>query len=106
MVPIIIANILVTLSCIKIGINITPAVHDVKMNVVFSERSSSLRTRLFCLFLAVVGVYPQYKAVKTVLIGRGWISGNWEQEHQDNQKTLYIIEPVIEALLQVLNFKF
>ena len=76
------------------------------MNVLFSERSSSLSTQLFCLFLAVVGVYPQYKAVKTVLIGRGWISGNWEQEHKDNQKTLYIIEPVIEALLQVTNYNF
>ena len=57
---------------------------------------------MFTLLLAVVGLYPQYKAVKTVLVGRGWMEGNWEEDHQMNQKTLYIIEPVIEALLQVI----
>ena len=59
--------------------------------------------RLLTFFLATLGLYPQYKAVQTVIIGMGCMSGNWEQEHIYNQKTLYIIEPVIEALIQVLN---
>ena len=56
---------------------------------------------MLTLLLSVLGVYPQYNAVKTVLIGRGWVRGDWEQEHQTNMKTLYVIEPVIESLLQV-----
>ena len=58
------------------------------------------------LLLALLGVYPQYNAIKTVLMGRGLVRGDWEKEHEINQKTLYVIEPVIESLLQVPNQKF
>ena len=58
------------------------------------------------MLLALLGGYPQYNPIKTVLMGSGWIYGDWEKEHEINQKTLYVIEPVIESLLQVTNRRF
>ena len=35
-------------------------------------------------------------------MGCGLLEGAWEEDHNKNKKMLYIIEPVIESLLQVL----
>ena len=53
------------------------------------------------LILALVGLYPQYRAVRTILMGVGVVVGDWEDDHANNKKILYIIEPVVESLLQV-----
>ena len=37
-------------------------------------------------------------------MGCGLLEGQWEEDHNNNKKMLYIIEPVIESLLQVLNY--
>ena len=68
---------------------------------IFLEQDNSLAIRVLTLLLSVLGAYPQYKAVRTVLMGRGWIRGDWEQEHMNDKKKLYAIEPVIESLIQV-----
>ena len=65
------------------------------------EQHKGLPTRVVTLLLAVLGVYPQYKAVQTMLVGRGWLAGAWEEEHQINREKLNFIEPVIESLIQV-----
>ena len=38
---------------------------------------------------------------RTLLIGVGIIGGDWEKDNSSNKKVLYIIEPVVESLLQV-----
>ena len=38
---------------------------------------------------------------RVILIGVGVVRGNWEKEDKTNKKMLYIIEPVVESLLQV-----
>ena len=65
------------------------------------EKEGSLITRLTTLLTALVGLYPQYRALRTVLMGRGWIRGNWEVDHKYNNRNLYVIEPLVESLLQV-----
>ena len=57
--------------------------------------------RMMTLILAMVGLYPQYRAVRTILIGVGVVGGDWQDDHANNKKNLYIIEPVVESLLQV-----
>ena len=57
--------------------------------------------RLTTFLTALVGLYPQYRALRTVLMGRGWIAGDWEKEHKFNNRNLYVIEPLVESLLQV-----
>ena len=57
--------------------------------------------RVATFLLALCGLYPQYRAVKTVLIGRGWLPGDWETEHKYNNRNIYVIEPLVESLLQV-----
>ena len=49
----------------------------------------------------MVGLYPQYCAGRTILLGLGWLDGDWKTDHQKNKGTLYTIEPVMESLLQV-----
>ena len=39
--------------------------------------------------------------LRTLLMGTGLVAGDWEADHQQNKKMLYIIEPVVESLLQV-----
>ena len=65
------------------------------------ESDSSPVTRMTTFILAIFCLYPQYRAFKTVLIGRGWISGDWEKEHRYNKRNLCVIEPLVESLLQV-----
>ena len=67
------------------------------------EKEGSLITRLATLLAALVGLYPQYRALRTVLMGRGWIRGNWEVDHKYNNRNLYVIEPLVESLLQVFS---
>ena len=99
MAPLIITNIVVAIFCFKRGISAD--ISYIFPYNYFLERHNPLYTRVLTFLLSLLGVYPQYSAVKTVLIGRGWMGGNWEQEHETNMKTLYVIEPVIESLLQV-----
>ena len=40
--------------------------------------------------------------VRTILLGVGLVAGDWVSEHEKNRKQLYIIEPVVESLLQVI----
>ena len=40
--------------------------------------------------------------VRTILLGVGLVAGDWVAEHEKNKKQLYIIEPVVESLLQVI----
>ena len=56
--------------------------------------------RVFLLFLSLIGLYPQYRALKTICIGLGWYTGDWEEEHSLNRVKIYVIEPVMESLLQ------
>ena len=67
------------------------------------EKEGSLITRLTTLLTALVGLYPQFRALRTVLMGRGWIQGNWEVDHKYNNRNLYVIEPLVESLLQVVS---
>jgi hypothetical protein len=60
--------------------------------------------RVFLVFLSLVGLYPQYRALKTICIGVGWYRGNWEEEHRLNRIKIYVIEPIMESLLQARHF--
>ena len=62
--------------------------------------------RVFLIFLSLVGLYPQYRAMKTILLGLGWQRGDWEEEHNMNRVKIYVTEPLIESLLQVIHFGF
>ena len=48
-----------------------------------------------------MGLYPQYRSVKTIGMGVGWVRGDWEQEHRLNRLKIFVIEPIMESLLQV-----
>ena len=48
-----------------------------------------------------MGLYAQFRALKTIMIGLGWLKGDWEKEHHFNRQKIYIIEPIMESLLQV-----
>ena len=39
------------------------------------------------------------------MIGRGLVRGDWRKDHKNNKKMLYVIEPVVESLLQVSFFE-
>ena len=43
--------------------------------------------RVFLIFLYLVGLYPQYRAMKTILLGRGWL-----EEHHITRVKIYVIE--------------
>ena len=66
-----------------------------------SEKDQGPVTRLITLLIAFAGLYPQYRAMRTILMGRGWIEGDWEVDHKYNNRNLYVIEPLVESLLQV-----
>ena len=51
--------------------------------------------------LSVCGVYPQYRAVTTLMAGVGVISGDWELYRKVNLK-LSMIEPVAEGMFQLI----
>ena len=52
--------------------------------------------------LGLLGIYPQYTAIKTLLIGVGVIKGDWKSSHEKYKKQVYLLEPVVESLLQFL----
>ena len=56
------------------------------------------------MLLSLFGLYPQYRALKTIFIGIGWLKGDWEEEHNTNRVQIYVIEPIMESLLQVSIF--
>ena len=68
----------------------------------FPERESLPKVRAFTLIFACLGCYPQYRAICTLLLGTGWLEGDWKSEHKKNNQNLYIIEPLIESMLQVI----
>ena len=70
------------------------------------EKDGSFITRLTTLLAALVGLYPQCRAMRTVLMGWGWIQGDWEVDHKYNNRNLYVIEPLVESLLQVCYLLF
>ena len=47
------------------------------------------------------GVYPQYRAITTILTGLGVMSGDWELNRKVNLK-LSMIEPVAEGMFQLI----
>jgi hypothetical protein len=51
--------------------------------------------------IALIGCYPQYRTIRCIFLGFGWISGDWKKEDKINRRKVYIIEPVVESLLQV-----
>ena len=52
--------------------------------------------------LSLCGVYPQYRAIRTVLTGLGLMSGDsWEENRKVNLK-LSMIEPVAEGMFQLI----
>ena len=65
-----------------------------------SEAGSSGTTRFLTLLLALLGLYPQYRAVRTILIGLGAVQGDWEIYQKESRK-IYILEPVAEGILQL-----
>ena len=98
MFPLMIAYFMLILACLCIGRKSTNITHQVYFS---SERQSSLKIQVLTLLLAIMGIYPQYRSVRTILIGWGFIRGDWEAEHKFNSRKLYIIEPLVESLLQV-----
>ena len=57
--------------------------------------------KLISLIFTLVGLYPQYRTVQTVLRGRGLLPGDWRREHKFNNLNIYMIEPLCESMLQV-----
>ena len=57
--------------------------------------------RLGTMMVAFVGCYPQYRTIRCIFLGFGWIRGDWKKEDKTNRRKVYIIEPVVESLLQV-----
>ena len=102
MTPLIVAYMMIMISCIRIGKASFLEEEQVSANLFsITESDSSRVTRVMTFLLAMFGLYPQYRCFKTVLIGRGWISGDWEKEHRYNKRNLCVIEPLVESLLQV-----
>ena len=58
--------------------------------------------KLISLIFTLVGLYPQYRTVQTVLRGRGLLPGDWRREHKFNNLNIYMIEPLCESMLQVI----
>ena len=87
-----------------------------------SEKKSDIKTRVITYFFALAGFYPQYLAVRsslvkinqilvftdfilrTMLIGAGFLEGNWEAFKKHSAK-IHLIEPVLEGVLQLF-FQF
>ena len=44
--------------------------------------------------------------LRTILIGCGKLSGDWQADDAKNKTCLYIIEPLVESLLQVIQVSF
>ena len=98
MAPLVLAHMLIILACLTIG---KISLRDRTSWISITEKESSLVTRVTTFLIALVGLYPQYRAIRTVLIGKGWIDGDWERDHKYNNRNLYVIEPLVESLLQV-----
>ena len=50
--------------------------------------------------LALLGLYPQYRAVRSIWLG--WVaSPDWSRYDEVNRRFIYIIEPVVESMLQL-----
>ena len=65
-----------------------------------SESDSALATRVAAHLLALLGLYPQYRAVSSIWLG--WTgSPHWAPHDEVNRRFIYIIEPVVESLLQL-----
>ena len=56
--------------------------------------------RLMMMMLALIGVYPQFRAVTTILIAGGRVSGDWV-DYMNKSKVLVLIEPVTEGIMQL-----
>ena len=50
--------------------------------------------------LSLCGVYPQYRALKTILTGLGVLQGDWEENRRASLR-LSMIEPVAEGMFQL-----
>ena len=98
MFPLMIAYFMLILACLCTGKKSKNFTHKCNIS---SERQSSLKIKGLTLLLAILGIYPQYRSVRTILIGWGFIQGDWQAEHKFNSRKLYIIEPLVESLLQV-----
>ena len=65
-----------------------------------SEYESALATRVAAPLLALLGLYPQYRAISSIWLG--WAgSPHWARHDEVNRRYIYIIEPVVESLLQL-----
>ena len=60
-----------------------------------SSVSSNKVNKVFPIKLKTLRIY------RTVLLGFGFLDGDWKTDHDRNKKLLYIIEPVVESLVQV-----
>ena len=58
--------------------------------------------KLISVMFSLVGLYPQYRTVLTILRGRGLLAGDWRREHKFNNLNIYMIEPLTESMLQVI----
>ena len=58
--------------------------------------------RWLTLGMGLLGVYHQYTAILTLLMGLGLIKGDWRASHRRNVGQVYMLEPVVEAFLQFL----
>ena len=67
-----------------------------------AEKNTGLAEKFISLTFTLVGLYPQYKTVQTVLRGRGLLGGDWRREHKFNNLNIYMIEPLCESMLQVM----
>ena len=56
--------------------------------------------RLMMMMLALIGLYPQFRAVTTILIAGGRVSGDWV-DYMNKSKVLVLIEPVTEGIMQL-----
>jgi len=98
MFPLMIAYLMLILACLCIGRIVKNFMFN---DDILSEHRSSRKMQLCTLLLAILGVYPQYRSFRTILMGWGFVQGDWETEHKFNSRKLYIIEPLVESLLQV-----
>ena len=64
------------------------------------EFNSGLLTRLVTPVLALLGLYPQYRALRSILLGLT-ASPDWTRYDEVNRRFIFIIEPVVESLLQL-----
>ena len=67
----------------------------------FAVKNTGLVEKLISMMFTLVGLYPQYRTVQTILRGRGLLPGDWRREHKFNNLNIYMIEPLTESMLQV-----